>query len=167
MWWAKQGWGAESIKMSKKWKRKESWSNIHYTEEIGGFKEEEKKLQWRKQWKLLSNSSVRLLRRILKGIYQLFTNKEFMLIPVLISCRFFCLCCRYKKLEEQRVEKEHQFYLEQAKLENERREEREHELKIFSMLIGNQNHPSSSSSFPQLPSSNESFVQNQYSNDVV
>ena len=33
----------------------------------------------------------------------------------------FLLCCRYKKLEEQRVEKEHQFYLEQAKLENERR----------------------------------------------
>ena len=80
----------------------------------------------------------------------------------------FLLCCRYKKLEEQRVEKEHQFYLEQAKLETERRrEEREHKLKIFSMLIGNQNHPSSSSSFSQPPSSNESFVQNQYSNYVV
>ena len=65
------------------------------------------------------------------------------------------------------MEKEHQFYLEQAKLENERRrEEREHELKIFSMLIGNQNHPSSSS-FSQPPSTNESFVQNQYRNDVA
>ena len=52
-------------------------------------KRKKKKRQWRKQWKLLSNSSARLLRRILKGTYQLFTNKKFMLIPVLILCYFF------------------------------------------------------------------------------
>ena len=67
------------------------------------------------------------------------------------------------------MEKEHQFYLEQAKLENERRrEERAHELKIFGMLIGNQSNPNPSSSFSQPPPNNESSVQNQFSsNDIV
>ena len=48
------------------------------------------------------------------------------------------LSSRYKKLEEIRLEKEHQFQMEQTKLENNRRKEkREHELKIFSMMMGN------------------------------
>ena len=56
---------------------------------------------------------------------------------------------RYKKLEEIRLEKEHQFQIEQARLENERRkEEREHELKIFSMMISNINQSCQNSSIP-------------------
>ena len=46
--------------------------------------------------------------------------------------------CRYKKLEEFKLEQEHKFQMEQMQLENERKkQEREHELKIFSLLLGN------------------------------
>ena len=56
---------------------------------------------------------------------------------------------RYKKLEEIRLEKEHQFQIEQARLENERRkEEREHELKIFSMMISSINQSCQNSTTP-------------------
>ena len=54
---------------------------------------------------------------------------------------FFCFICipsfRNKSLRELRLEKEHAFQMEQMRLENERREEREHELKIFQLLLGN------------------------------
>ena len=54
---------------------------------------------------------------------------------------FFFICIpsfRNKSLQELRLEKEHTFQMEQMRLENERgREEREHELKIFQLLLGN------------------------------
>ena len=48
------------------------------------------------------------------------------------------ICFRYRKLEEMRLEKEHNFLREQAILESERKkQEREHELKMLSMMMGN------------------------------
>ncbi len=48
------------------------------------------------------------------------------------------ICFRYRKLEEMRLEKEHEFLREQAILESEgRKQEREHELKMLSIMMGN------------------------------
>ncbi len=48
------------------------------------------------------------------------------------------ICFRYRKLEEMRLEKEHEFLREQAILESERRkQEREHELKMLGIMMGN------------------------------
>ena len=53
--------------------------------------------------------------------------------------QIYSLYYRNTKLEESRLEKEHALQLEQMRLENERRrEEREHELKIFQLLMGKQ-----------------------------
>ena len=50
------------------------------------------------------------------------------------------ICFRYRKLEEMQLEKEHKFLREQAMLESERRkQEREHELKMLSIMMGNAN----------------------------
>lgn len=44
---------------------------------------------------------------------------------------------RYQNLEEKRLEKEHEFRLQQQALENQRRrEEREHEITVLRMLTG-------------------------------
>ena len=41
---------------------------------------------------------------------------------------------RYQKIEDERQKREHEFRLQQLELENERREDREHELNILRML---------------------------------
>ncbi len=43
------------------------------------------------------------------------------------------ICFGYRKLKEMRIEKEHEFLREQAILES----EREHELKMLSIMMGN------------------------------
>ncbi|XP_046849016.1 uncharacterized protein LOC124442560 isoform X2 [Xenia sp. Carnegie-2017] len=75
---------------------------------------------------------------------------------------------RYKKLEEFKLEKEQQFQLEQMRLENERRnQEREHELKIFQLLFGNQatqNIQSTGSSSQMFAQTYVSFQQQTFGN---
>ena len=47
---------------------------------------------------------------------------------------------RYKELEEMKIEKEQEFRREQMRLENQqRKEEREHEMKMLSIMFGNAN----------------------------
>ena len=56
---------------------------------------------------------------------------------------------RYQKLEEGRVEKEHQLHMERIALENDRRrEEREHEMNMLRMIMG----PQPLSSLPNVHS---------------
>ena len=71
---------------------------------------------------------------------------------------------RYRKLEELRIEKEHEFQREQAKLEAERRkQEQEHELKMLAIMMGNvtQTHnPSLNVSSVFCPQANSPVQQN-------
>ena len=57
---------------------------------------------------------------------------------------------RYQKLEEERVEKEHQLHMERIALENDHRrgEEREHEMNMLRMIMG----PQPLSSLPNVHS---------------
>ena len=46
---------------------------------------------------------------------------------------------RYQKLEEGRIQKEHEFRIKQMQIENERRkEEREHEMNVLHMILSSQ-----------------------------
>ena len=55
----------------------------------------------------------------------------------------------YQKLEEERVEKEHQLHMERIALENDRRREaREHEINMLRMIMG----PQPLSSLPNVHS---------------
>ena len=61
------------------------------------------------------------------------------IIPYLIA-NFVCTS-RFAKLDEARQQRDQELQLTQAHLENERRQqEREHELKLFSLLTGSQSH---------------------------
>ena len=61
------------------------------------------------------------------------------IIPYLIA-NFVCTS-RFAKLDEARQQRDQELQLTQAHLENERRQqEREHKLKLFSLLTGSQSH---------------------------
>ena len=58
---------------------------------------------------------------------------------------------RYQKLEQERVQTEHQFHMQRMALENDRRrEEREHEMNMLRMIMGPQ--PLSSFTLPNVHS---------------
>ena len=68
------------------------------------------------------------------------------------QCLMLLFALRYKELEKMRIEKEHAFQREQMKLENQqRKEEREHEMQMLLMMLGNTNQPRNADTFP-MPS---------------
>lgn len=63
----------------------------------------------------------------------------FSVVTIHYSQCIILYCCRYQKLEEERIKKEHEFRIKEMQIENERRkEEREHELSVMRMILSAQ-----------------------------